>query len=60
MPGITETRCVVCSLEGSQLRFAGYGQAPSAGWSKGRLADSSALSSQFAKRSSGPKAAPIP
>jgi cell division protein FtsA len=43
-PGISETRCVVCALEGSRLRFVGYGQAPSAGWSKGRLADASALS----------------
>jgi cell division protein FtsA len=43
-PGVTDTRCIVCALEGSRLRFLGSGQAPSAGWSKGRLADSGALS----------------
>jgi cell division protein FtsA len=38
------TRCVIGVLEGDALRYAGHGQAPGAGWSKGRLADSAALS----------------
>jgi cell division protein FtsA len=46
--GSSRTRCVVCALEDMRLRFLGYGQADSAGWSKGRLADQQALAYSIA------------
>ena len=42
--GSSNTRCSICVLEDSQLQFLGYGQAPSHGWVKGRIADHNALS----------------
>jgi cell division protein FtsA len=38
-PGSSRTRCVICVLEDSRLRFLGYGETESAGWNKGRLSD---------------------
>lgn len=38
------TRCVVCLVEDSQLRFLGYSAVKSVGWSKGRITDEAALS----------------
>lgn len=37
--GSSRTRCVVCLLEDGYMRFLGFGASPSAGWSRGRLAD---------------------
>jgi len=42
--GSSRTRCVVCALDGDQLRYLGHGLAPSAGWSKGRVTDQEAVS----------------
>lgn len=42
--GSVFTRCVVCLVEGDRIRFLGYGQAPSRGWSRSRLADHHAVS----------------
>jgi cell division protein FtsA len=42
--GSYRTRCVICALEDSRLRFLGYGEAESAGWIKGRLSDTVAAS----------------
>ena len=42
--GSAWTRCVVFDLEGDRLRFRGCGEAPSQGWTKGRIADQSAVS----------------
>ncbi len=42
-PGSNSTRCVVCALEDSHIRFLGAGQAPSRGWAKGRVADQAAM-----------------
>jgi cell division protein FtsA len=42
--GSSRTRCVVCELEGDQLRYLGHGEAPAAsGWSKGRIVDQEAV-----------------
>jgi cell division protein FtsA len=41
--GSFRTRCVICAVEDGQLRYLGHGLAPSAGWSKGRLLDQSAV-----------------
>lgn len=41
--GSSATRCVVCLFEGGGIRYLGHGNAPSAGWSRGRIADSMAL-----------------
>jgi cell division protein FtsA len=40
--GSSRTRCVICALEGDQLRYLGHGLARSAGWSKGRIVDQDA------------------
>ena len=37
--GSANTRCLVCILEDNRLRYLGHAQAPSAGWSKGRISD---------------------
>ena len=37
--GSAATRCVICLLEDSRLRFLGHGEMESIGWSKGRIAD---------------------
>jgi len=42
--GSAWTRCVVFELDGDRLRFRGYGEAPSQGWTKGRIADLNAVS----------------
>ena len=41
--GSARTRCVICSLEQTGLRYLGHGLAPAAGWSKGRVTDPAAL-----------------
>lgn len=35
--GSSMTRCLVAGLDGDELRFLGCGQAPAAGWSRGRI-----------------------
>lgn len=45
--GSEYTRCVIVSLEEGRLRYLGHGEAPSAGWAKGRLADQHALSASM-------------
>jgi cell division protein FtsA len=40
--GSSRTRCVICALEDSRLRFLGYGDVAAAGWIKGRLSDAAA------------------
>ena len=42
--GSSRTRCVICVLEDMRIRFLGYGEAMSDGFTKGRLSDSPALS----------------
>ncbi len=37
--GSSSTRCLILLLEDGRLRYAGHSQVPSAGWSKGKLAD---------------------
>lgn len=41
--GSSLTRIVICLLERGRLRFAGYGEAPSKGWTKGCVSDHTAL-----------------
>lgn len=41
--GSSRTRCIICALEGDQIRYLGHGLAPSAGWAKGRVTDQDAL-----------------
>jgi cell division protein FtsA len=41
--GSTNTRMVICALENEGLRFLGWGEAPSTGWSRGKLHDPQAL-----------------
>jgi cell division protein FtsA len=45
--GASTTRCAICALEDMRLRFLGYGEAPSAGWTKGRLVDPAAASNSI-------------
>lgn len=47
--GSSRTRCVILALEDSRQRFLGYGEAESAGWSKGRLSDYAAVSESMKK-----------
>ena len=42
--GSSRTRCVISLLEQSHIRYLSHGDAPAAGWAKGRLVDSAALS----------------
>jgi cell division protein FtsA len=42
--GGNRIRCAICIVEEAELRFVGYGEAPSRGWSKGRIADQNAIS----------------
>lgn len=42
--GSRHTRCVICVHEDGKLRFLGYGDTESRGWSKGKLSDSAAAS----------------
>lgn len=41
--GSSLTRCVICGLDDSRIRLLGYGEAPSRGWAKGKVADQEAL-----------------
>ena len=41
--GSSSTRCMILLLEDGRLRYAGHSQVPSAGWSKGKLADHAAV-----------------
>ena len=41
--GSSRTRCVIATLENERLRFLGYGDISSQGWSKGRIADAQAV-----------------
>jgi cell division protein FtsA len=40
--GSSRTRCLVCLLDDSRLRYLGHADVPSAGWSKGRISDQGA------------------
>ncbi len=42
--GSSHTRCVICVVEESKLRFLGSGEIESIGWSKSRIADQEAVS----------------
>ena len=42
--GSSRTRCIICAVEGDQLRYLGHGLSTSAGWSKGRITDQEAVS----------------
>ena len=42
--GSWRTRCVILALEGSHLRYLGHGEAVSAGWHRGRVADQKRVS----------------
>ncbi|MGH9559080.1 MAG: cell division protein FtsA [Bryobacteraceae bacterium] len=41
--GSSRTRCVICALEGGQIRYVSHGLAESAGWAKGRVTDQEAV-----------------
>ena len=41
--GSLRTRCIICALEGEQIRYLSHGLAESAGWAKGRVSDQDAL-----------------
>jgi cell division protein FtsA len=41
--GSSRTRCVICLLEDDQIRYLGHGLAYSAGWTKGRVTDQTAV-----------------
>lgn len=41
--GSSRTRAVVCLVEDERLRFVGYGECPSRGWVKSRIADQNAI-----------------
>jgi cell division protein FtsA len=45
--GSWRTRCLICQLDGTHLRYLGHGQAVSGGWQKGRISDQSALSARI-------------
>lgn len=42
--GSTRTRCLILLLEEARVRLIGFGEAPSKGWKKGRIADQKAVS----------------
>lgn len=42
--GSAHTRCVICLVEDSRLRFLGSGEIESIGWTKSRIADQEAVS----------------
>jgi cell division protein FtsA len=42
--GAARTRCVICALDGREIRYLGHGLAISAGWARGRLVDQEAVS----------------
>src|ERR1700676_3772259 len=37
--GSSRSRCVICALDGDQIRYLGHGLAPASGWAKGRVTD---------------------
>jgi cell division protein FtsA len=41
--GASRSRCVICALDGDQIRYLGHGLAPAAGWAKGRVTDQDAV-----------------
>jgi cell division protein FtsA len=41
--GSSRVRCVICALEGENLRYLGHGLAVSSGWNKGRIVDQDAV-----------------
>ncbi len=41
--GSLRTRCIICALDGENIRYLSHGLAPSGGWSKGRVSDQVAL-----------------
>ena len=41
--GSSRTRCVICAIQGSEIRYLGHGLATSAGWTKGRITDQVAV-----------------
>jgi cell division protein FtsA len=45
--GSSRTRCIVCALEGDQIRYLAHGLAPGAGWAKGRVTDQDALAASI-------------
>jgi cell division protein FtsA len=45
--GTSTTRCTVLSVEDSKVRFLGCGEAPGAGWFKGRVADQDRLTASI-------------
>ncbi|MEN6533705.1 MAG: cell division protein FtsA [Bryobacteraceae bacterium] len=47
--GSKHTRCLIGTVEDSCLRLLGFGEAESAGWTKGRIADPAALSAAVAR-----------
>lgn len=47
--GSTRTRCPIGVVENSHLRLAGYGEAESRGWYKGRIADQQAVVDSLSK-----------
>ena len=57
--GSSRTRCAICVYDDEMLRFLGYGDVPSTGWVKGRVADAVAVSDSIrravsaAERSAG-------
>ena len=42
--GSSRTRCVICAVEESRIRFLGAGEVESRGWVIGRIADADAMS----------------
>ena len=41
--GSSRSRCVICALDGDQIRYLAHGLAPAAGWAKGRVTDQEAV-----------------
>ncbi len=41
--GSSRTRCIICALDGDQIRYLGHGLSQGAGWGKGRVTDQDAL-----------------
>jgi len=41
--GSSRTRCVICALEGDNLRYVGHGLSFSGGWVRGRITDQDAV-----------------
>src|SRR5262249_24447237 len=41
--GSSRTRCIICALEGENLRYLGHGLSYSGGWVRGRITDQDAV-----------------